>query len=90
MQVAEERGVALTDLTYEDLKTLHPMFEPDVTKASLFKAQCTSLANHKQVWDFEASVESRDTPGGTSKSSVLAQIAQLQEWLSVIHRQLKL
>lgn len=38
VQLAEERGCALTALTIADLKTLHPLFEDDVMA----------------VWDFEA------------------------------------
>ena len=55
---------ALTALTVEDLKGLHPLFEPDVMA----------------VWDFDAAVERRDATGGTSKRSVLAQAAALEKW----------
>ena len=34
VQMAEERGCALTDLTLADLKTLHPLFTEDVRRAT--------------------------------------------------------
>jgi argininosuccinate lyase len=34
-----------------------------------------------KCWDFEASVESRNTEGGTSKSAVQEQIAKVRAWL---------
>lgn len=64
VQIAEERGCELTALTLEDLKSLHPLFTEDV----------------KNVWDFEAAVERRDSTGGTSKRSVLQQAERLQAW----------
>lgn len=66
VKMAEDRNGTLSDLTVEDLKTLHPSFEADVSK----------------VWSFETSIENRNTPGGTAKSSVLAQIDLLKTWLS--------
>lgn len=66
VKMAEDRNGSLSDLTVEDLKTLHPSFEADVSK----------------VWSFETSIENRNTPGGTAKSSVLAQIELLKTWLS--------
>jgi argininosuccinate lyase len=65
VQMAEERGVPLTSLTAEDLRTLHEKFDDDVT----------------DVWDFEASVESRSTLGGTGASSVKWQVGKLRSWL---------
>ena len=62
VQLAEERGCALTDLTLADLQGLHPLFADDVMG----------------VWDFEAAVERRDATGGTSKRSVLQQAATLE------------
>lgn len=66
VKMAEDRNGSLSDLTVEDLKTLHPSFEEDVSK----------------VWSFETSIENRNTPGGTAKSSVLEQISLLKTWLS--------
>lgn len=63
--LAERKGIELAALTAEDIMALHPAFADDVVK----------------VWDFEQSVESRNAVGGTSRSSVLAQTAQLQGWL---------
>ena len=59
------QGVPLSALTLEDLQRLHHAFEADVA----------------QIWDFEHSVETRDVAGGTSRRAVLAQVAQLREWL---------
>jgi len=66
VQLAEERGVALTSLTAADLKPLHGLFEDDV----------------EQVWSFERSVESRGSEGGTGKDSVLAQVALAREFVA--------
>jgi len=64
VQLAEQRGCALTDLTLADLQSLHPLFTDDVMS----------------VWDFEAAVERRDSTGGTSKRSVLEQADRLEAW----------
>jgi len=64
VQMAEERGCALTDLSVADLQSLHALFADDVMS----------------VWDFEAAVERRDSTGGTSKRSVLEQAAKLEAW----------
>jgi len=61
VQLCEERGCELPALTLDDLKGMHPLFEIDVMK----------------IWDFEASVERRDTVGGTSMRSVLVQAKEL-------------
>jgi len=65
VKLAEEKGIALTDLKYEDLKPLHAAFEEDVIA----------------VWDFEKSVENRATEGGTARKSVEQQIRNIREWL---------
>ncbi|KAL0083633.1 argininosuccinate lyase [Phycomyces blakesleeanus] len=66
VKMAEDRKGSLDQLTVADLKTLHPSFEDDVTS----------------VWSFETSIENRNTPGGTSRSSVQGQISKLKTWLS--------
>ena len=66
VRMAEVQGVALPDLSLEDLLTLHRAFEADVA----------------EVWSFEQSVERRDVPGGTSRRAVEEQIARLRGWLS--------
>lgn len=63
--LSEERGQSLGELTWEDWQALSPLFERDV--AALF--------------DFEASVELRDVPGGTARAAVLAQIAEARALL---------
>jgi argininosuccinate lyase len=65
VRMAEMQGVALPDLSLEDLLTLHRAFEADVA----------------EVWSFEQSVERRDVSGGTSRRAVEEQIARLRAWL---------
>ncbi|KAI9309554.1 argininosuccinate lyase [Cunninghamella echinulata] len=66
VKMAEDKQVSLHELSVDDFKSLHPSFSDDVAK----------------VWSFETSIENRNTPGGTSKSSVSAQINQLKSWLA--------
>lgn len=63
VKLAEDKKTPLNTLTVKDLQSLHPKFEDDVEK----------------VWDFHNSVESRDTPGGTSKSSLNKQIKDMRQ-----------
>jgi argininosuccinate lyase len=63
--MAEVQGVALPDLTLEDLLTLHKAFDEDVAA----------------VWSFEGSVDRRDVTGGTSRRAVQEQIDLLRAWL---------
>ena len=65
VKMAEDRKCSMSDLTLEDLKSLHPEFEEDV----------------KDVWDFERSIEQRCSLGGTSRKTVQIQIQQLKEKL---------
>lgn len=62
VRMAEDRQVPLSSLSPADLKTLHPLFEDDVAA----------------VWSYETSVERKDAPGGTAKSSVLHQIKRVR------------
>ena len=66
VQMAEVQGVALSDLELSDLQKLHRAFDEDVSA----------------VWSFDLSVERRDVEGGTSRRSVLAQLAHLRAWLA--------
>lgn len=66
VRMAEVQAVPLSELTVDDLLTLHHAFEEDVLK----------------VWNFEQSVEQRDAAGGTSRRAVLEQIAKLRTWLT--------
>ena len=70
VRLAEQRGVALSVLTADDLRPLHSLFGDDVAK----------------VWSFEASCESRDSEGGTSRRAVLEQVGKLREWLAQSER----
>lgn len=63
--MAEERKCELSDLTADDLKSIHPLFDTDV----------------QDVWDFDASAERRDTEGGTSRRSVLEQASKLKSYV---------
>ncbi|KAL2115321.1 hypothetical protein VTJ04DRAFT_9576 [Mycothermus thermophilus] len=62
---AEEAGVAISALPLSDLQAISPLFDADVA----------------QVFDFERSVENRSTIGGTSRSSVLAQIEAIEAFV---------
>lgn len=65
VKLAAEKGLSLHELSMEDFKTLHSSFDNDVV----------------DVWCYEKSVESHNTTGGTSRSSVKAQIGKLKSWL---------
>jgi argininosuccinate lyase len=62
VRLAEDRGVPLSSLTPDDLRTLHPLFADDVA----------------QVWSYETSVERKNAAGGTARSAVLAQIESVR------------
>uniref|UniRef100_A0A667Z970 Argininosuccinate lyase n=1 Tax=Myripristis murdjan TaxID=586833 RepID=A0A667Z970_9TELE len=64
--MAESKQIPLNQLTVEDLSTISPLFESDVSS----------------VWDYRSSVEQYSAPGGTAKSSVTAQVEQLRNWLA--------
>ena len=54
VRMAEMQAVPLSELTLDDLLSLHDAFEEDVA----------------DVWDFERSVERRAAIGGTSRQAV--------------------
>ena len=62
--LAEKSEKKLWDLSLEELQTIHASFGEDVAG----------------VWSMEASVETRDTSGGTSMSAVREQIDKIREW----------
>ncbi len=66
VRMAEMQAIPLSELTVEDLLSLHHAFEEDVI----------------DVWDFEKSVDTRDAAGGTSRRAILEQIERLQQWLN--------
>ncbi|RHY27185.1 hypothetical protein DYB32_006972 [Aphanomyces invadans] len=66
VRLAEVAGKALSDLTLAELQSLHPKFEPDVMA----------------IWDFEASVERKNVPGGTSESAVQDHIHAVKAWIA--------
>lgn len=65
MALAEARKCQLNDLSVQDYKTLNEKFEDDVVA----------------VFDFEASVERRESIGGTSRKMVERQVRVLREAL---------
>jgi argininosuccinate lyase len=58
VRLAEEKKVSIDTLSLEELKAIDSRFDDDVTK----------------VWDYEASVERKNSIGGTAKASVITQI----------------
>ena len=62
VRISEEKNIPLSKLDLATYKSLHPAFEED-----LFK-----------IFNFETSVESRNSKGGTCKESVLEQIKLLK------------
>ncbi len=56
---AEELGLSLREMPLSELRAISPQFDEDVA----------------EVWDFEHSVERRDSAGGTSRAALEAQIA---------------
>jgi argininosuccinate lyase len=66
VRMGEEQGKSIADLSLDDLTKISPLFEADIA----------------EVFDFERSIERRATIGGTSKSSVPAQIAKIEAQLS--------
>lgn len=60
--LAEKSGKSLSDLTVQQLQSLHPKFESDVLR----------------VWDYNSSVENRSSYGGTSRQAVLDQISLIR------------
>ena len=65
VKMAEDRGCQLSDLSPDDLRTIHPQFEDDVS----------------EVWSFENSAAKRDTEGGVSERSLLEQVAKMRAYL---------
>jgi len=64
VRLAEDTGVSLDSLTLEQLYSVDPRFEADVSK----------------VWDYEMSVERKSSTGGTARASVQKQIVECLEF----------
>ena len=62
IRLSEQHGVALSQLSLAQFRSVCPAFEADVV----------------DVFDFETSVERRDAKGGTSRRAVLEQIEGLK------------
>lgn len=63
--LSEQTGTPMNELTFEQLKGVDSRFEEDIA----------------ETFDYRKSVEMRASKGGTSKSSVLEQIAVLRDML---------
>jgi argininosuccinate lyase len=63
---AEALGVSLQELDLDEYRAIHPAFTGDIY----------------EIFDFERSVEARDTEGGTAPSAVHAQIKRARESLA--------
>lgn len=63
--LAEEKKVPMSSLSCADAKSVSELFDEDLA----------------HVWNYEHSVEQYKATGGTSRSSVEAQIACLRQWL---------
>lgn len=66
VHLAESKGVEVSQLSLDELKTISPLFESDVAK----------------VWNYTNSVEQYTAAGGTARCSVMSQIKQLRAWLN--------
>ncbi|KAL3857733.1 hypothetical protein ACJMK2_012373 [Sinanodonta woodiana] len=64
--LAEKNGCQLPELTLQDLKSVSPLFDEDISS----------------VWNYEHSVERYSVYGGTGKPSILKQIENLQSYLA--------
>jgi argininosuccinate lyase len=64
VRLAEEQKVCIDTLTMEQLKNIDARFDEDVMK----------------VWDYETSVERKQSIGGTAKSSVIEQIKKIRDF----------
>ena len=62
--MAEKNKIQLSDITYEQFKELSDKFEPDVIES---------------VFNFENSVEKRNTLGGPSRSGIERQVEVLKQ-----------
>ena len=68
VKLAEDTNRPLHTLTCADLKPLHPLFGDDEEQI-------------KKIFDYQTSVETRSSLGGTSKKSVLWQIERVRQYL---------
>lgn len=68
VRLAEEQKISLDKLTLEQLQAIDARFESDVMS----------------VWDYEVSVERKNSIGGTSKNSCLKQIEDLIQFANAL------
>lgn len=73
VRVAEERGVALQDLTDDELAAISPELTPQV----------------RDVLTIEGSVSSRDRRGGTAPQQVAEQLKAVEDAVETLRRQLR-
>ena len=69
VKLSEEQGVTLSDLTLAQLQNINPLFEEDVLVV---------------LKDYGASVERKDSIGGTSKRQVLATVETLRAYIASV------
>jgi argininosuccinate lyase len=67
VQLSEQSGRSLSQLTVAEYKSINEAFEDDIAQPDW--------------WTFERSVQSRDAVGGTNKQRNLEQIQSLSDWL---------
>mmetsp|Transcript_34485 Transcript_34485/g.67846 ORF Transcript_34485/g.67846 Transcript_34485/m.67846 type:complete len:485 (-) Transcript_34485:169-1623(-) len=68
VRLSEERKVSIDTLTLEDLKNIDSRFGDDVMS----------------VWNYEQSVERKDSTGGTAKASVMKQITDIKAFAETL------
>lgn len=66
VNLSENLNCPLNALTVSQLKSIHPLFDDDI----------------HEIFDFEKSAESRNSLGGSSKSSVFKQIEYIKNYVS--------
>jgi argininosuccinate lyase len=69
VKLSEDCGVPLNALTLAQLQSLHPLFDDEAMAV---------------LQNYEASVELKDSVGGTSKRQVLAQVDILRAYMSTM------
>lgn len=67
VQISENRGCKLNEISLQELKTISSLFDEDVLN----------------VWNFDNSVEQYQATGGTSKSSISKQITFLRKTMTL-------
>jgi len=69
VQLAAQHNISLSQLSFDQFRTLSDLFDVDV----------------QSVFDFDASVTRRNSPGGTAPGAVREQITMAKDWLEQHH-----